>query len=933
MSSSRGHSQHPSERRRAGYLGSTMDTQLSTMSSLDQGGITGFNGVVFGSGGTDLGGTNAGTPATGIHESPFVHTHASLHQRPVGHSTQISEHINALQRENLQLRRANQALVVASDARRHAAIKLLGEFAAPDNEQVSDDRHPDVRRKQLTRLLLALLDPDASPGIDPEQQLAETKDGDNMSPQQQQRQQHQQQPAASPSPPPFPASAACGIKSKPPAVSDSLARPSRPVSRTAGGARPGNGDWDSDALREVSSRGRLTRNKSTGDRYAAESRKAIGSHSSYGFGRRLTSTIQLEQQQQQQQQRRGSLVSAHSGRSNYSLKDDGLDKQQQSEELEDRPGYSEGLEKQGYDVPGYRRSPHSDKVGLLATSLLDPDKAHFVQSPNTRFVLYSPSSGIFQAPTLDTLRSGKMTLADIIEASIRSITLEQLQKDRIAENEIATFGQSTDRLAEMRSEHSGSDGDDGLLMMPHESKHQSQQRPPNPSSPPPPMPYSGSGCFWLDITDPTPEEMASLARVFGIHPLTVEDIMSEDEGRDKFETFSGYNFLVYRTIDYGEDAQSNYEFNRGTEGIATASFSIVLKQTCVLTFHRARELNHLPNVISRLRDLMPPEDAAQNSVQPVVTPAYIAYTLVDDITDTLAPEMRSIELEVDAADELVLILSTNEQADMLRRIGSARRKILTLWRLLQGKPDVIRAFSKLMERQALVDELVRSELEESETMRRTLDQQSYDNHHLHQSADAPLRPSPSSSMVGGLSGAMRRNANSSAAITQLAPAGARRKGASLWPAYITGSHMKDKQPPSTRPSTVDLAAPTRADFEGLVTADEIAHYLSDVYDHLVSLVGSSSHCDMVLSRAHSNYLARLSLGLGESTVETNLFASRWTVIGSILIPLNIVTGLWGMNVKVPGQDRDDLLNFFLILAGCLVFVLIVVSWARYKKVF
>ncbi|PIA16059.1 hypothetical protein COEREDRAFT_81506 [Coemansia reversa NRRL 1564] len=330
---------------------------------------------------------------------------------------------------------------------------------------------------------------------------------------------------------------------------------------------------------------------------------------------------------------------------------------------------------------------------------------------------------------------------------------------------------------------------------------------------------------------------------------------------------------------------------------------------------------------------MPPEDAAQIIVQPVVTPAYIAYTLVDDITDTLAPEMRSIELEVDAADELVLILSTNEQADMLRRIGSTRRKILTLWRLLQGKPDVIRAFSKLMERQALVDELVRSDLEDSEPVRRAPDYQLCDNHNLYQPVGGPLRPSPSSSMVGGLSGAIRRNTNSSVATTQLAAAAARRKGTPLWPAYITASHMKDKQPPSTRPSTVDLAAPVRGDLEGLVTTDEVAHYLSDVYDHLVSLVGSSSHCDMVLSRAHSNYLARLSLGLGESTVETNLFASRWTVIGSILIPLNIVTGLWGMNVKVPGQDRDDLLNFFLILAGCLVFVLIVVSWARYKKVF
>jgi magnesium transporter len=30
----------------------------------------------------------------------------------------------------------------------------------------------------------------------------------------------------------------------------------------------------------------------------------------------------------------------------------------------------------------------------------------------------------------------------------------------------------------------------------------------------------------------------------------------------------------------------------------------------------------------------------------------------------------------------------------------------------------------------------------------------------------------------------------------------------------------------------------------------------------------------------------------------------------VLVPLNLVTGLWGMNVNVPGQDVDGLQWFF-----------------------
>ncbi|KAJ2684121.1 CorA metal ion transporter [Coemansia spiralis] len=469
-----------------------------------------------------------------------------------------------------------------------------------------------------------------------------------------------------------------------------------------------------------------------------------------------------------------------------------------------------------------------EKFGPLAQSLVSADESGFEVDPESRFVLYSSSAGVFQARTLDGLRSGHMLLADIVEASARGVSLEQLEAER--------------------------QGD---------------------------APHAGrGGCFWLDCTDATPAEMASLARVFGIHPLTVEDIASDEDPRDKCESFAGYHLLIYRAIA-DDAAHSVYEFNRGADGLATAAFAVVLKPQCVLTFHRAR-LAHTADVVNRLC-AQPPA---------AVTAAYIAYAIVDDITDALIPEMRAIELEVDAVDELVLILSTNEQADMLRRIGAARRTILTLWRLLQGKPDVIRAFSKIMERQAALagDDLA---------CLRGLDPM-----------EEPAR------------------ASSSAAPSL---AGPRRREQPLWQSRFNGRE-KSLAPQSARPSTVDLVAAGR-DAESQVSADEVAHYLSDVYDHIAALLASSSHCDMVLSRAHSNYLARISLELGESTVETNLFASRWTVIGAILVPLNVVTGLWGMNVKVPGGDRQDLRDFFLILSGCLTFVIAVIVWARYKKIF
>ena len=47
---------------------------------------------------------------------------------------------------------------------------------------------------------------------------------------------------------------------------------------------------------------------------------------------------------------------------------------------------------------------------------------------------------------------------------------------------------------------------------------------------------------------------------------------------------------------------------------------------------------------------------------------------------------------------------------------------------------------------------------------------------------------------------------------------------------------------------------------------------------------------------------------------------KLTVIGTIVLPMNIICGMWGMNVYVPGQDVDsDLTWFWCITAGLMAF--------------
>lgn len=66
--------------------------------------------------------------------------------------------------------------------------------------------------------------------------------------------------------------------------------------------------------------------------------------------------------------------------------------------------------------------------------------------------------------------------------------------------------------------------------------------------------------WWLNINAPTDEEVRGICKAFGIHPLTVEDIVTK-EAREKIELFNSYyfaNFRSYRAV-VDEDGEREYE--------------------------------------------------------------------------------------------------------------------------------------------------------------------------------------------------------------------------------------------------------------------------------------------------------------------------------------------------------------------------------------
>lgn len=107
---------------------------------------------------------------------------------------------------------------------------------------------------------------------------------------------------------------------------------------------------------------------------------------------------------------------------------------------------------------------------------------------------------------------------------------------------------------------------------------------------------------------------------------------------------------------------------------------------------------------------------------------------------------------------------------------------------------------------------------------------------------------------------------------------------------------------------------------------DIALYLGDIQDHVITMFQNLASYEKIFSRSHSNYLAQLQVKSFKSNHQVTEMLSKVTMIGTLLVPMNLITGMFGMNVKIPwvGSEVDSLGPFFGIL-GFLVFMAVTFS--------
>ena len=166
---------------------------------------------------------------------------------------------------------------------------------------------------------------------------------------------------------------------------------------------------------------------------------------------------------------------------------------------------------------------------------------------------------------------------------------------------------------------------------------------------------------WVDYEDPSDEDLAQLATLVKLHPLTLEDAHTFNQ-RPKIEEYDGYMFMVVFGVD--SDTESG--------GPLLREVHLVISGDYVITIHR-RSFAALSDLRTRYDD------------QRVRSEQFLVYKILDAITSTFIPVLTRTDDDIDDLEQSVI---DNASAEDLQRIFSIKRDLVAMRRVVTPMRDM-----------------------------------------------------------------------------------------------------------------------------------------------------------------------------------------------------------------------------------------------------
>jgi magnesium transporter len=179
-------------------------------------------------------------------------------------------------------------------------------------------------------------------------------------------------------------------------------------------------------------------------------------------------------------------------------------------------------------------------------------------------------------------------------------------------------------------------------------------------------------CVWLDYCSPTSEEIASIADEFNLHPLAVEDAVTEHE-RPKLDRYDSHLFLSAYAVqlDTASGILSSSEID-----------AFVMRNALVTVRHHDRV--DIDSIVHRW------DDSADLATAGV---SFLLWGLLDQIVDGHFEAVQSLDTEIESLEDL-LFDDTPRQPEVQRRSFQLRKSLVLLRRLVVPMREVVNSIMR-----------------------------------------------------------------------------------------------------------------------------------------------------------------------------------------------------------------------------------------------
>lgn len=175
---------------------------------------------------------------------------------------------------------------------------------------------------------------------------------------------------------------------------------------------------------------------------------------------------------------------------------------------------------------------------------------------------------------------------------------------------------------------------------------------------------------WVELENPTKDELKFAKETFGLHPLTVEDCVNTN-ARPKIDQFPSYLFLILHAAG----------FNEATSKVKTLELNICVGKNFLLTVH----MDPIPSLKTAW------ERTEKNVSIMGQGSDNLLYQVIDSLVDNYFPVIDMLDSRVDKIESEVF---SNPSEDTLEQIFSLKNDVLFLRRAISPQRETINLLAK-----------------------------------------------------------------------------------------------------------------------------------------------------------------------------------------------------------------------------------------------